>query len=108
MEELIDIPKLFGENLKKIRKQKNLTQSELAEKLDVTQKHLSVIETGTQFASATLISKIAHVLDVTPSELFGGVSSEAKIVNDITTRMVNLINPKFATLYTLIEDLKKK
>ena len=59
-EELIDISKLFGENLRKIRKEANLTQDELSEKLDISQKHLSKIETGNQFASAQLISKIAN------------------------------------------------
>lgn len=107
METLIDIPKLFGGNLRRLRKSRNLTQTQLAEMLDVTQKHLSVIETGTQFVSAPLIAKIASVLQVEPAELFGGTSSEARIVNAVSTRIINLINPKFEMMARkIVDDLK--
>lgn len=67
----LDIPKLFGKNVQKYRKLAGLTQSELSKKLDISQKHLSIIETGIQFASATLIAKICTVLNVSPAALFG-------------------------------------
>jgi len=107
METLIDIPKLFGGNLRRLRKSRNLTQTQLAEMLDVTQKHLSVIETGTQFVSAPLIAKIASALQVEPAELFGGTSSEARIVNAVSTRIINMINPKFEMMARqIVDDLK--
>ena len=48
------IPQLFGRNVRKYRKARKLTQEQLSEKLEISQKHLSIIETGTQFASASL------------------------------------------------------
>ena len=109
MDTLIDIPKLFGENLRRLRKKRNLTQTQLAEMLDVTQKHLSVIETGTQFVSAPLIAKISAALEVEPSELFGGTSSEARIVNAVSTRIINMINPKFEMMARqIVDDLKSE
>lgn len=36
--------KLIGERIQKLRTEKNMTQSELAEKIDTNQKHLSCIE----------------------------------------------------------------
>lgn len=109
METLIDIPKLFGGNLRRLRKSRNLTQTQLAEMLDVTQKHLSVIETGTQFVSAPLIAKIASALQVEPAELFGGTSSEARIVNAVSTRIINMINPKFEMMARqIVDDLKSE
>lgn len=109
MDALIDIPKLFGENLRKLRKNRNLTQTQLAEMLDVTQKHLSVIETGTQFVSAPLIAKIASALKVEPAELFGGSSSEERIANAVSTRILNLINPKFELMARqIVDDLKSQ
>lgn len=69
-EKSIDISALFGKNLKKYRKSAGLTQEQLSEKLEITQKHLSMLETGSQFASAPLISKICGVLEVAPSKLF--------------------------------------
>ncbi len=72
MEEMeLDIPHLFGQNVQKYRKQAGLTQSELSKRLEITQKHLSIIETGTQFASASLISRISKELNIPPAALFG-------------------------------------
>ncbi len=70
------IPELFGRNVKKYRKMAGLTQEQLSERLGVSQKHLSIIETGTQFASAGLIGRISEELKVSPGDLFGGSSEE--------------------------------
>ena len=70
------ISELFGRNVKKYRKMAGLTQEQLSERLGVSQKHLSIIETGTQFASATLIGRISEELKVSPGDLFGGSSEE--------------------------------
>lgn len=43
------VSKLLGTNVQKYRKKNNLTQTELAEKIGISQKHLSDIETGTKF-----------------------------------------------------------
>ncbi|WP_294428423.1 helix-turn-helix transcriptional regulator [uncultured Treponema sp.] len=56
------ISQLFGRNVKKYRKLAGLTQEQLSERLGVSQKHLSIIETGTQFASASLIGRISEEL----------------------------------------------
>ena len=53
------IPQLFGKNVRKYRTLKKLTQEQLSEKLSISQKHLSIIETGAQFASASLIQRIS-------------------------------------------------
>lgn len=49
---------LFGENVRKYRKKNGLTQEQFSEQLGISQKHLSIIETGTQFASASLIERL--------------------------------------------------
>lgn len=65
---------LFGSNVKAYRKRAGLTQEQLSERVGVTQKHLSIIETGGQFASAPLIGRISEALAVSPGDLFGGTS----------------------------------
>ena len=65
-----NIPVIFGNNLRKYRKQQGFTQEQLSEKLGITQKHLSIIETGTQFVSAGLLGKIVVVLKIPPAALF--------------------------------------
>ncbi len=61
---------LLGENITKYRKKRKLTQEGLSEKLDISVKHLSNIEIGNNFVSATLLEKLSKVLNVTPSALF--------------------------------------
>lgn len=69
MEE-INIRKIFGENVKKYRKQQGLSQEQLAEKLEISTNHLSVIETGTKFVTYKLLEKIVTELKILPSSLF--------------------------------------
>lgn len=110
-EDLQNIPELLGENVRKYRKQAGLTQEELSERLGITQKHLSVIENGTQFASATLIAKLSKELNVTPGFLFGGDMS-SKQVNLLQSMIHNLITSQIQTLYQKlhreIEEIKEK
>lgn len=65
----MDIKKIFGTNVKKYRKALGYTQIQLAEILNVEQKHISFIESGNSFPSAGLISKIAETLNIPPKDL---------------------------------------
>lgn len=108
--ELEDIPLLLGQNIRKFRKQAGLTQAQLSEKLEITQKHLSVIENGTQFASAPLIARLCKELDVTPGMLFGGDMSSRHVAN-LQSMIHNLMNAKIESLYLRlhaeIQELKQ-
>jgi len=102
---------LFGQNVKKYRKQSGLTQEQLAEKLGISQKHLSIIETGTQFASASLIGKISEVLGVSVADLFGGsnddIKKEIESSRDVLlSAILNEMNQKFALLSAEIHKIK--
>lgn len=94
------ISQLFGENVQKCRKKANLTQIELSEKMGISQKHLSEIETGIKFPSSNVIEKFVQVLDVSPAVLFGG-SDISDITRKITVSVLNNITP-------LIEDIKRE
>lgn len=65
----------FGEFLSEIRKEKNMTQKELAERLFVSDKTVSKWECGRSFPNVTLLIPIAEVLDVTVSELLTATRS---------------------------------
>ena len=64
------VKQIFGNNLHSYRKLRSLSQEQLAEKLDISVKHLSTLETGKVFASAELIEKISKELNVSISALF--------------------------------------
>ena len=59
----------LGNNIRKYRKLRNLTQEKLAEALDMEIKSLSLIETGNSFVSSKTLIKLSDVLQVSPSEL---------------------------------------
>ncbi|MBD5401960.1 helix-turn-helix transcriptional regulator [bacterium] len=61
---------LFGRKIKEYRKIKHITQVQLAELVNVDDKHISCIENGKSFPSPNLISKLAEVLEVEPKDLF--------------------------------------
>lgn len=64
--------KLFnlGKNIKKARKQKGLSQNELAEILDISREHLAKVETAKRFVSLQLLFKICELLEIEEKELF--------------------------------------
>ena len=61
---------VLGSNIKKLRKIRNITQSELAEMLSMEVKSLSLIETGRGFVSSKTLDKLITILNVSPAELF--------------------------------------
>ena len=94
MEEMeLDIPALFGKNVQKCRKQNGLTQAELSKQLEISQKHLSIIETGSQFASASLIARISKVLHVSPAALFGEDINQ-EYMDNLYDRLAEHINKR--------------
>jgi transcriptional regulator with XRE-family HTH domain len=64
------IKAIFGANIKYYRKKQCFSQEQLAEKLGITPKHLSTIETGATFVSASLLEKFTRQLNTSASALF--------------------------------------
>lgn len=60
----------FGLNVRKIREQKNLTQTELANRINGDAKKISRIELGRYNFKISTLLIIAEALDVDVSELF--------------------------------------
>lgn len=60
----------LGFRIKELRKSKGLTQEKLAERLDITPRQLTRIETGDNFPSPETLAKISYILDVDLSCLF--------------------------------------
>lgn len=91
------IKKVFGENVRHYRKLKNLTQERLAEMIDVSPKHLGVIERGEAFVSAELLEKLSSFLEIPVSSLFyseteskGGMSFLKRVDEVIERELENV------------------
>lgn len=90
MEE-VNIRKIFGENVKRYRKQQGFSQEQLAEKLEISTNHLSVIETGTKFVTYKLLEKIVLELNVLPASLFQSTQT-ALNDNSLQNKINSVIN----------------
>ena len=66
----MNIKKVFGEKVKRIRKKRNLTQEQLAELIDISPRNLSKIEVGDCFVKAETLEKLSKALDISTEELF--------------------------------------
>ena len=59
---MFDDKKFIGKTIQSLRKTANIKQSELAEKIGISEKHLSKIETGKNLPSLNNFLKMAQIL----------------------------------------------
>ena len=64
-------PAEIGERIKAARRAANLSQTELAKRLDKTMRTIQKYESGEIEPSIAMINAIAKVLDVSPADLIG-------------------------------------
>lgn len=62
--------KSLANNIKKYRKQKGLSQNELAELLNISREHIAKLETTKRCISLKLLFKLSDVLNVSLKDLF--------------------------------------
>lgn len=70
--------KVIGDRIRKARIDNNLTQENLAEKLDVSVAFVSRIECGTTHVNLTRLSEICSILNMDEGQILNGVSTESK------------------------------
>lgn len=100
--------KAFGRSIQQYRMQKNLTQSELAERLNIDISTLGKLECGMNFVSAKLLLKICSALEVAPAELlnFGNIIKINTAYDDVIENILELLlecdNEKLKHIYKII------
>ncbi len=67
-----------GKVIKKLRKEKNLSQEVLSGFASIARSHLAMIEIGTKQANFETIWKIAYALDIPPHKLVELIENETK------------------------------
>ena len=97
----------FTDRLKELRKEVNLNQSEVAEKIDVASSTYSNYEQGIRFPDKETLIKLAHFYEVSIDYLLG--ETDKKISEDkIAEKLAN--DPDLLEFYKSIknnEELKK-
>ncbi|WPO79718.1 helix-turn-helix transcriptional regulator [Flavobacterium sp. KACC 22761] len=104
--------KIVGDNLKMLRKSKNMSQEEVADHLKISQSAYARMERGESTSWTIHFNKICEVFKITPEELVrkgvGDSAYEGWINNERQTDMAMLrVYRKIIQQYELqIEDLK--
>ena len=96
----------LGENLKKIRKAKKLTQKDLAQKSGVKQSVISDLETGNAKSTGSIL-ELANALGITAEELKKGVTGEIEKANviPVSPRMAPVLSWVQAGTMTNVESV---
>lgn len=106
------IKKEFGQKIRRMRQKRGLTQENLAEMIDVSQRTMSGIETGESFVTAETFDKLVAALDTTPENLFtvSHLKEPTELINEINMSLPLLEQEpqKLEFLYTVVQTLLKE
>lgn len=106
------IKKELGIKIKRMRINRGLTQEQLAEMVDVSQRTMSGIEIGENFVTAETLDKIIKALNTTSEELFATEHlKDSDILIEEIQNYIKLISnnsQKLETLYNIVKSLKKE
>lgn len=110
----------FSDNLRNVRKQRNMTQSELGDRIGVKKSTVSGWESGARSPDIEFIERLCEALDISASDLLGFTYSNASALDDpptydedkflikyrrITARDRNLVD---SLVDSMIENAEKK
>lgn len=65
----MDVVRLLGENVRRLRKARNMTQESLALEADMERSYLSELEHGRRNPSVRALGRLADALEVEPADL---------------------------------------
>lgn len=68
--------KIIGQRLKRARKEADLTQQELAEKLNLSIAYVSRVERGNSHINLKRLTEVCSVLGISEGEILTGVSND--------------------------------
>lgn len=106
----IDVKKILGGNIKKLRNLKKLSQTEFAEKISLQTQAISQIETGKAYPLPETLSKICEKFNVSPAFLFSStefltkeeLSSREELLNAIDIILSETDNDKLEILVNIM------
>lgn len=91
----------IGKFIQTLRKEKNLTQAELAEKLNITDRAVSKWERGKSMPDSSIMLKLCEILGISVNELLMGEKIKEEEIRKVTD--INLVKS-----LTVVEKNRKK
>ena len=81
-----------GDFIAELRKEQNLTQKDLADKINVSDKAISRWETGKGYPDVDSLQALSKFFNITINELLAGEKAETKTVEEIAEKKYNICN----------------
>ncbi|ANB56834.1 helix-turn-helix family protein [Anoxybacillus sp. B7M1] len=104
-----DLPKIIGERIRKFRKEKGLSQEELAHMANLHTTYIGQLERGEKNATLGSIEKVANALDISLEELFRSIhshsDSQVYTLSQIITHLQAMSVKDQKTILKLLEIL---
>ena len=104
--------KAIGKRIKSAREKKGLTQEQLAEQVNLSPMHISVIERGNKLPRLETLIKIANVLDVSADTLLQDVvNNQIKLHTSEASNLIAQLSREdqrrvLAALHSFVESIK--
>lgn len=107
----MDIKKIVGQKIQEHRKNKGITQEQLAEMIEIETVSLSKIETGRSYPTSENLAKISQILEVEPYEFFlsAVTPTNSELLNEINQNIEKIQNDnkKLIILNSIIKSFTK-
>ena len=101
--------KRIGSFLKELRKEKGITQEQVAEKLNVSARTVSRWETGRNMPDISLLVEIAELFDVTIPEIINGERKDETMneeVKEVARKMADYAETEKETILKKYQNSK--
>lgn len=104
--------KAIGKRIKSVREKKGLTQEQLAEQVNLSPMHISVIERGNKLPRLETLINIANVLDVSADTLLQDVvNNQIKLHTSEASNLMAQLSREdqrrvLAALHSFVESTK--
>jgi len=111
MKQRKSIPQILAANIKRRRAELNLTQSQLAEQLEISSTYIAELEIASKNASLDVIQRLCEVLSMRPYEMLieEGVDDQSNdsrdAIRNLTKEATTILNK---VVKTTLEELAQK
>ena len=102
-----ELKAVYTANLRTLRTQKKLSQAEISEKVHITEKFYSDLETGRKWGSFETIVDLANAFGVEPYELFLPAGSIISHNERRTKDLMKRLRANFSELVDTMEEFLK-
>ena len=100
--------KKIGSFLKELRKEKNITQEQLAEKLGVSGRTVSRWETGNNMPDISLLVEIAEMYDVSIPEIINGERKSEDMKEEVKEVAEKMADYAGVEKSKIVKDIQKQ